>query len=174
MAVQSLGVELIPLAANRQFVMRYAMQQHLDALEGEEWFLFPTGLRLPETVEAVEAEVLGLPLAPGTIVIPTGTGTHLAGVLRGFPGSVVAVQGYAREETRFRRDVARMAWGKPNANLDRLRVVDQKRAYFEVRAGMLPPFPAHLHYETPAWAWLNVPGVIESLEQPILFWNVGS
>lgn len=167
LAIKSLGVELVPLAANRQFVMRHAMSLLLEP----EWFLFPTGLRLPETVDATETEALGLPLAPGSIIVPSGTGTHLAGLLRAFRGPIVAVQGYSREEHRFRRDVERMA-GR-NIDQSRLRVVDAHRDYFEVRAGRLPPFPAHLHYEVPLWNWLHTPGVLESLAQPILVWNIG-
>jgi hypothetical protein len=168
LALRSLGVELVPLQANRQFMMRYEMGRLLPS----GWFLFPTGLRLPETVDATEREAGAVSPSPGSFVVPTGTGTHLAGVLRAFSGPVLAIQGYAREEGRFRRDVERMA-GRP-IDQSRLRVVDPKRGYFEIRAGLLPPFPAHLHYETPAWAYLNGPGVVESLPQPIVFWNIGA
>ena len=161
-------LELVPLRANRQFNMRHEMAQRIP----EDWFLFPTGLRLPETVDAVEEVVLGLPLAPGSFVVPTGTGTHLAGVLRAFPGPVLAIQGYSREERLFRRDVQRMAGGVPCNG--RVRIVDPKRDYFEVRPGLMPPFPAHLHYECPAWAFLHIPGVLETLPPPIVFWNVGA
>lgn len=172
LAIRSLGVDTVPVPANRQFVMRYWMSEWLSATGRSDWFLYPTGLRLPETIGAVETEVGGLPFRPGSILVPTGTGTHLAGVLRAYSGPVVAVQGYAREETRFRRDVERMA-GRDIDN-SRLRVVDPKRTYMEVRAGLLPPFPAHLHYEVPMWNWLHLPGVLGTLEQPILFWNIGA
>lgn len=168
LAIRSLGVELVPLPASRQFAMRAEMQRRIPS----DWFLFPTGLRLPETVDAVKKVVQTLPFMPGTMVVPTGTGTHLAGVMLAFSGQVVGVQGYAREEQRFRRDVQLMAG--EDINQSRLRVITSMCDYYEVRPDRLPPFPAHLHYECRAWSWLNGPGVVESLEQPIVFWNIGA
>jgi len=171
LSIRSLGVELVPLPASRQFVMRAEMQRRIP----EDWFLFPTGLRLPETVEAV-AEQMVLVLRecnPGTVIVPTGTGTHLAGILRAFYGDVIGIQGYARPVERFRRDVQRMA--KLDSTVQsRLRVVTSMCEYYEVRPDKLPPFPANMHYEVRAWKWLSMEGVVESLKQPILFWNIGA
>lgn len=175
LAVRSLGVPLVPLVAGRQFTMLYEMANHLIQTVDESWFLFPTGLRLKETVAAVEAETrMAVAEAnPGCVVVPTGTGTHLAGVLRGFEGHVIAVQGYAREEQRFRRDVERMTGLGPCIQ-NRLRVVTSMCDYYENRAERLPPFPAHAHYEVRAWAWMHTPGVMETLRQPVLMWNIGA
>jgi hypothetical protein len=169
LAIRSLGVELVPLAANRQFVMRAEMARLLP----DDWYLFPTGLRLPETVDAVEEEMRKLqeergPI--GSVVVPTGTGTHLAGILRAFAGQVVGVQGYARPEERFRNDVERMA--RFAFNQERLHVVTSLCNYYEVRPDHLPPFPANPHYEVRAWAWMK--GAIESLKPPVVFWNIGA
>jgi 1-aminocyclopropane-1-carboxylate deaminase/D-cysteine desulfhydrase-like pyridoxal-dependent ACC family enzyme len=169
LAIKSLGVELVPLQANRQFMMRYQMEQLIPS----DWFLFPTGLRLPETVEATEEQMRSLQERSGfigTVVVPTGTGTHLAGILRAFSGAVIAVQGYKREVARFRRDVERMARFAVNHN--RLHVVQSMCDYFEVRPDRLPPFPANMHYEVRAWKWLQ--GAASTLIQPIVFWNIGS
>jgi 1-aminocyclopropane-1-carboxylate deaminase/D-cysteine desulfhydrase-like pyridoxal-dependent ACC family enzyme len=175
LAIRSLGVELVPLQANRQFVMRSQMQQLLD----DSWYLFPTGLRLPETVEAVEEQMhkvyRGLGRI-GTVIVPTGTGTHLAGIMRALDriaqGYIVAVQGYARKEERFRRDVDRMAG--VNFPSSDWRVVTSMCDYFEVRPDKLPPFAANMHYEVRAWKWLTTPGCIETLRGPIVFWNIGA
>ncbi len=176
LAIKSLGVPLIPLQASMQFMMRHAMSEYLRENTEGEWFLFPTGLRLPETVGAVAAVVRGLPFEPGTIVVPTGTGTHLAGILRAFTGDVIAVQGYDRGEKRFRQDVGNMVLGNflIAAYNARYRVIRSHLGYYEVRSERLPPFPANPSYEVKAWAWLNTPGVVESLTQPIVFWNIGA
>lgn len=171
LAIRSLGVTLVPLPANRQFVMRAEMARRLPA----GWFLFPTGLRLPETVDATEEQMRSLQEergAIGTVIVPTGTGTHLAGILRAFSGEVIAVQGYAREERRFRSYVERMA--RFAVNQKRLHVVTSLCDYYEVRPDRLPPFPANAHYEVRAWKWLNGTGVVETLRKPIVFWNIGS
>lgn len=177
LAIKSLGVPLIPIVASMQFKMRYDMECLLADRTDGPWFLFPTGLRLPETVIAVEREVRRLPFEPGTIVVPTGTGTHLAGILRGYRGDVVAVQGYKREPLQFKRQVDAMAnppWTE-RVSLENLRIVSSYLDYYEVRSNKLPPFPANPSYETKAWAWLReTPGVLESLKQPIVFWNVGA
>lgn len=171
------NVALFPLQANRQFVMLAEMRRLVaERTEetGEPWFVYPTGLRLPETTLAVEEEMrrlsLDLRTAPGTVVIPTGTGTHLAGILRAYSGDVVAVQGYSRPEPRFRADVERMA----GCDIDqsRLRVITSLHDYYEVRPDLLPPFPASMHYECRAWSWLRDVGPA-SLKQPIIFWNIG-
>lgn len=184
LAIQSLAhgdVELIPIPANRQFVMRARMKAILEDRHKKgssilrEYFLFPTGLRLPETVTAVEGQMRDVAQTlghVGTVVVPTGTGTHLAGVLRGFPGDVVAVQGYSRPEARFRIDVERMAGA--NIYQKRLRVVTSLCDYYEARPEHLPPWPANPYYECKAYTWLRIPGVIESLAQPIVFWNIGA
>jgi len=160
-----LGADLVPIPANRQFVMRAAMARLLEP----GWFLFPTGLRLPETVSAVAAEAAGVPAGYRSVVVPTGTGTHLAGLLRTFPGDVVAVQGYARPADRFRADVRRMSGVQRQYTL-----ITSFLDYFEARPDRLPPFPANMYYEVKAWAWLNRPGIAEGLPQPILFWNIGA
>lgn len=172
-ALKSLGIETLPLQANRQFVMRYEMKQELNKRKGK-WFLFPTGLRLPETVEAVAEVGRAVKLAPKTIIVPSGTGTHLAGLIRAFHGSdaeFIATLGYSRKVDRFRRDVLAASGAKLPAN--RLRVIETEHAYYDVKPELMPPFPAHLHYECRAWNWLVKTGA-KTLPQPILFWNIGS
>ncbi len=168
------NVELVPMQANRQFVMLHAMKQLLWN-RPEPWFTYPTGLRLPETVLAVEEEArktfLALGTPPGTVVIPTGTGTHLAGILRAYKGDVIAVQGYSREPDRFRSDVMRIA-GRKDLDQSRLRVITSMCDYYEVRPDLMPPFPANQHYEVRAWKWLRDIGP-QNLKQPILFWSIG-
>ena len=173
---KSLGAEIYPIWANRQFVMRYCLKEYLRGRYAEQaFFLMPTGLRLPETVAATEQQFLQLGLEPQTIIVPTGTGTHLAGILRGLVAkgalgttTVVAVQGYSRRKDRFLSDVAKAA----GFNTFSVRVVDLGYDYFEVRADRLPPFPAHLHYECRAWQWLH--NAAQYLPQPILLWNIGA
>lgn len=166
------NIELVPIQANRQFVMLAEMKKHLERCEQNPWFCFPTGLRLPETVEAtsrIAASVIR-EINPKTFVVPTGTGTHLAGILRAFSGSVIGVQGYGRPETTFRRDVWRMAGLPPDDK--RLHVVTSLHGYYEARPDLLPPWPANAHYEVKAYKWLR--GAAPNLQQPIVFWNIGS
>lgn len=183
LSIQSLSpsgdVELAPIQANRQFVMLSSMRQRMQKRYGDDgWFLFPTGLRLPETVRAVEEQMRSVTQTlgqVGTVVVPTGTGTHLAGVLRGHAGEVLAVQGYARPEARFRRDVHAMmdVKGEGRVSLDhsRLTVITSMCGYFEARPDKLPPWPANMHYEVKAYKFLL--GVVRSLRQPVVFWNIG-
>lgn len=169
-ACRSLGIPLFKLKANRQFVMRSELEKKLPP----DWFVFPTGLRLPETVEAVSEEMMAVlesGFEPGTVVVPSGTGTHCAGIVRAFGGNVVAVQGYDRPEATFRSDVERAAGVVAGL---RLRIVRSVLGYFEVRSDRLPPFPANPYYEVKAWKWLNTPGVYKALAKPVLFWNIGT
>lgn len=172
LALQSLGVQLVPLAANRQFVMRAEMKKVVPA----DWYLFPTGLRLEETVDATDvqmSEVLAT-MDVGTVIVPTGTGTHLAGILRAVEDrpdiEVIGVQGYRREVQRFVRDVYRASGVGYRKNMH---IVTSVCDYYEVRADKLPPFPAHLHYEVRAWKWLTTSNNVHNLKKPIVFWNIG-
>lgn len=181
LAIKSLegsgDVELVPLQANRQFVMRFELIKRLEETGHPSCFIFPTGLRLPETVtetykQMVKVQAEGILSGKvGTVIVPTGTGTHLAGILRAFSGDVVAVQGYARPEARFRADVQKLAGA--DINQARLRVITSLCDYFEVLADRLPPFPANMHYEVRAWKWLSS-GNIGALKKPIVFWNIGA
>ncbi len=174
LALQSLGVELIPIPANRQFVMRAAMEKVLKARKGG-WYLFPTGLRLPESVEEIAREAALTDINPGTIIVPSGTGTHLAGLVRAYDRGkpdYVALLGYKRSETAFKSYVKRASGVA--LDLERLRMIVTEEDYYKVTPELLPPFPGHLHYECRAWNWLNKPGVVEGLRTPILFWNIGA
>lgn len=173
----TLGVETIGIPAASQWIMRGRMAKILQATGRADWFLFPTGLRLQETVDevaAIAAEIQRA-IAPGVVIVPSGTGTHCAGVMRGVACPIVAVQGYFRPEARFRSYVARAA-GLALAESDRrLRVIGSVLTYYESRPDRLPPFPANLYYEAKAWAWLRIPGSLESLPAgPIVFWNIGA
>lgn len=177
LAIKSLegsgDVELVPLQANRQFVMRAQFIRWLEETNHPSCFIFPTGLRLPETVTETYKQMIKVlcDREIGTVVVPTGTGTHLSGILRAFRGNVVAVQGYARPEQRFRSDVEKMVGG--TFDQSRLRVITSLCDYFEVRPDKLPPFPANAHYEVRAWKWLSS-GNLEPLKKPVLLWNIGA
>ena len=151
----------------------------------EEIYLFPNGLKTPDSVNAVETEVrkvLAQLGSIGTAVVPTGAGTHLAGVIKGLtpdlihPGSrplFVSVLGHHHTtEKHFRREMARLS-GRP-CEEDRLQIIDSGYDYYDVKPQFPPPFPSGVQYEWRAWNWLAKPGIIESLPQPILFWNIGS
>jgi hypothetical protein len=175
-ALRSWGIDTVALQANRQFVMRAAMKRELEK-RGGEWFLFPTGLRLPESVHAIEEEGNKVrdELSPKTVIVPSGTGTHLAGLIRAWEGTsteFIATLGYKREEMRFRRDVKR-AVGY-DFDQRKLRVVMTDSEYYDVHPDQIPPWPAHLHYECRAWSWLKKHSDLETLPQPICFWNIGA
>lgn len=177
LALKSLGVELVPLQANRQFVMRAAMERWLASNKKGKWYLFPTGLRLSESVEAVAQEAARTELLepPGTVVVPSGTGTHLAGLVKAYWDTncdFIALLGYKRSESTFRRYVQRAS--DIDVPESRLRVIIVEDDYYEARPKLIPPFPAHLHYECKTWNWLSIPGVVEGLKQPVLFWNIGA
>lgn len=181
---KSLGMEVIGIPANRQFMIVAGLKQILSH-RPEEIYLFPNGLKTPESVGAVEMESLKV-LAQlgkiGTAVVPTGAGTHLAGVIKGLtpdllhPGACpvfVCVMGHHHStEKHFRREMEKLSGRK--CSPERLKIIDRGYDYYDVRPQFPPPFPSGVQYEWRAWNWLAEPGVVESLPQPILFWNIGS
>lgn len=165
------SVELLPLQANRQFMMLFEAKTTLKE-RGRPFYLLPTGLKLPETADAVEAQmraVLREFLIPGTVVVPTGTGTHAAGILRAFDGDVALVLGYSRSVSVLLDDIERLA---PGRSMSRVTIVPSLDDYADEAPDVSMPWSGNPRYEGKAFTWLRT--ALPSLRQPVLFWNIGS
>jgi len=133
--------------------------------------LMPRAAKLPQTVDEVRKVTLEtLTEYPQirTIIVPVGTGTHLAGVIRGAPAhNIIGVLGYTHDHRTLERYLAKMG-APPYANVH---LADPGYAYSDLFEEPMP-FPASKYYETKAWRWLREN--ITDISHPILFWNVGA
>jgi hypothetical protein len=136
---------------------------YLKLLDSRHVYMLPTGLRLAETRIAVAVEARRHCMdGYDKVIVPTGTGTHLAGVIEGFRGGlteVVGVLGYSQNLMRL----AKYAKVDPDALMDESYEYKDKVEY-------PAPFDANPYYETKAWKWIQEN---RRPREKILLWNIG-
>lgn len=170
-----LGAELIPLKAGRSAILYHQAKRHLRDNYPDS-YLMPNALKLSESVteNAAEAERTLWQMPPGgTVVISISSGTVASGVMKGLVNkgdyAFVLHMGYDRSETAVRNYINEMAGQQLEFEL-----INEHYSYAD-RAPEKPkaPFPCNPYYDAKAYNWLNKPGVMRSLQQPVIFWNIG-
>lgn len=147
---------------------------------GDKAFLLPLGLTLPETVEATAEEARPLVKKYKTVVVNVGSGTIAAGLCRAFA--------YTKNNA-----VIYGIMGRSGSVSDKFKkihlksgvIVTDKKGMFGVQLKLIDPgwkytepckfdcpFPCHPYYDLKAHKWMI--NNMKRLEQPILFWNIGS
>ncbi len=175
---QELGAELVELKAGMSAVLYHLARRHLrQAYPGA--YLMPNALKLPESVteNAREAARTTLPRV-GTLVVSISSGTVASGVVRGLlegghraPVKTVFHMGYSRSVDRVRDYMEEQC--ALDLHHSSVEFVDEGYSYADRAKGVSAPFPCNPYYDLKAWGWLQDPGVVESLPQPVLFWNIG-
>jgi len=109
----------------------------------------------------------------GSVVTSVGSGTMIAGIMRGLRKAHLSPQVYGiivtnevnpKSRRRYIREFEPLYW---DGNF-KLIVGDYK---YKETPTITPPFPCDLFYDLKAWDWLVKN--IHSIPNPILFWNVG-
>jgi len=174
---RNLDAELVPLPAGRSAILYHQAKKQLAEMAGESALMMPNALKLSETVDATATELfLYTPedLMRGTWIVSISSGTIAAGVLKGLGHNdnvcVVAHMGYSRSKQAARDYMIKMAGGNDNVPPD-LVLVDEGYSYKDA-VDIDCPFPCNRFYDLKAWKWLQ--SHITDLEQPIVFWNIGS
>lgn len=157
--------ELIPCPANRQAQMLYFTKTYLELLDDRNVFVLNTGFRFEETAEQVAHEFVytfnNVDPRMIAVVVPTGTGTHLKGVVRGAKVCgvhVIAVLGYSQNHARLRKYVG-----------GDFELIDESYEYQD-KIELDLPFDANPYYETKAWQWMKQN--LDPSPQTVL-WNIG-
>ena len=134
--------------------------------------MLPFGLECTESVASVEQAAATVPPAytsGGTVVVSTGSGVTLAGLVRGLRGRPSKFVGVSsgRSADSIQKCLSRYGIEKSRA----IRLVPAREAYY-VPIECECPFPSHPHYDRKAWRYLTEN--TKSLESPLFFWNVGA
>lgn len=175
---QDFGATIVPLdKPNMQSVNFNRARKMFKQIRPGGIFL-PLGLPLSETVDIMAREVVegcDHDDLSGSIVCCVGSGTMLAGILRGVAslhlspaifGILVAQKNSARmlEKVIDRAGILRIG------ALLKLNIVD---AGYEYTTPENYPcrFPCNRYYDRKAWRWLAEN--VDHLERPVLFWNIG-
>lgn len=183
--VEKFGGINIPLPNSRGSLLWARAAKDLKARGGTGAIMLPHHLALKETIEqtALEAaQTMQQVGRVGTVVIPVGSGTLAAGVLRGIALAkgiapvqrVIGVTASVGVSTARRRQSiihkAGISIGGFFGAIGEFDVQGTTLAYLQ-EAPVLAPFPCDPFYDGKCWAWLKEH--IHELPQPILFWNIG-
>jgi len=149
-------------------------QAKKDFSKIEKGYFLPLGLVCKETVLSV-AEVSSKISKYGTIVVSTGTGTIMAGILAGItqdnmPQQVIGVSCGMNLVKQKKRMLELLKEVKQEDKQDLMRLEMADREYYQPD-NIKTPFPSHPYYDKKAWHWLLRNE--HSLVKPILFWNIG-
>jgi hypothetical protein len=182
------GAKIYPMQATRNSIFFSRAKKIVDNKNG---ILLPVGLPFYETVlEIVRViKTVSKEYLTGTIIMATGTGTIMSGVLCGLierlimPQLVIGISaGWSIEKQKklINNNTERYSDSKQDMFyyrnfrseiIHKLKLYHSKRAYYE-HTPVDIPFPAHNTYEGKTWEWLLEN--INNLPEPILFWNIGS
>jgi hypothetical protein len=177
---RAMGAKLVALKAGRSAILYHTAKAFLKEKFGNDAYLMPNALKLPESVTENAAEFeRTAPSLPreGTLVISISSGTVASGVLKGMVGAgldydVVLHAGYGRSIEATQVYISQMSGVRWRSNW---RIVDEGYNYADAaRAGEPAPFPANPYYDLKAWRWLAQPGILDTLNSPVIFWNIGA
>jgi len=171
---KELGATLYPMKAWRSSVMYGRAKKILDKMADDRALMMPNALKLQATVDATAEEVrLYTPQEwmSGTWIVSISSGTIAAGVLKGLGGNdnvcVIAHMGYSRSSDYARKYMIDMAKGDVPSDI---LIIDEGYEYTDsVKESC--PFECNKFYDLKAWKWLK--GVVASIDQPVIFWNIG-
>lgn len=178
---REMGAKLVALKAGRSAILYHTAKNDLKQRFGAHGaYLMPNALKLPESVTENAAEfertARWLP-KEGTLVISISSGTVASGVLKGMAGAgldydVVLHAGYGRSIEATQAYISEMSGVRWRSNW---RIVDEGYSYSDAaRPGEPAPFPANPFYDLKAWRWLAQPGILDTLNSPVIFWNIGA
>lgn len=183
------GAEIYPLAqpTQRQINIHRAKRKFLELHPSGFWL--PDGLSMEETKINIMQECQTLPKNIKTLVVCVGSGTMLAGILKGLSGhnnfihTIIGVTvNNTVEPLVLRKKVLQMADMAENqigffplkkdinAICRVFQIVSSGFAYHEI-CNTSTPFPCNHYYDRKAWGWLS--NNIKNLQGPVLFWNIG-
>lgn len=135
-------------------------------------YMMPMGLVLSESADAAMRQTRTIPpeARGGDVVLSVGSGVMLAGVSAGLAVDSHAIYGVscgmanARQRSRAERVIK-----APLAK--NVHLLQSGYGYYD-EAVARAPFPCNRFYDLKAWEWLV--RNLDSLRDPILFWNIGS
>lgn len=182
------GAKLIPQPPGRIKIRWYIARKMFREYCGKEkkqGELMEVGIPLKESIEGTYREALATPeiQMAKTIVCSVGSGTILSGLVRavydrfGKNKPIYGVltykittqdRGLANKRKAITKKAERPVGGLIGADL---MLINGGWEYTEP-CRIEAPFPCHAYYDAKAWAWLV--DNVENLQEPILFWNIGS
>jgi len=177
---EKFGVIIEHIPAGMTCINQHIAKKHLLKKYGAKTHLLPIGIPSIETVEETAAEWRRTIYQYGkfeNVIVPVGSGTICAGVLKGMlpeDGCLTGVMVYSKNIPKKFKSICNKA-GKQNLpllenNLN-FRLIDPGWSYTEM-ATIQAPFPCHRYYDLKGWQWLLE--MLPTMKDRVLFWNIGS
>ena len=170
--------EVIPLKAGRTTINHYLGQKYLIETYGKNAIMLPIGLRLQESVDetAKEWERTMKVIRPDVTIVPVGSGTIFAGLIKGAvigDGILVGIMLYKGNRHSKLRQIYKKAGKIPGTfHVPQVKVFLHDTKYeYNQKSEVDCPFPSHPFYDLKAWEWLGEN--ISFTVGKILFWNIG-
>lgn len=162
------GAEVIGLQAGRFNIL---FSQAKKITEKENGFMFPAGLVLNETKEAVSLLIDGDYDYFRTIIVSLGTGTICSGIISGLERNNLHPKVYGiscgMKTSKIKKRIENLLNKKLPENIF---LIEPSYNYYD-EAKIETPFPSSPYYDKKAFDWLIKN--YDNLEKPILFWNIG-
>ena len=163
-----LGANLFPMAGQRTAILYSKARKETESLGG---YMMPMGLVVEESVNAIAAEANTIPekYLGGDLVVCTGSGMTLAGITKSLSTKEHKIYGISAGmniKKQIKRITTMGVEIPSNVNI----ILPENVDYFS-KDNTPTPFPSSLYYDRKAWHWLL--DNIETLKDPILFWNIG-
>ncbi len=176
------GAEIIPLEKPNRLMINWYRARKILKEKYPDGEMLPQGLPFKETIDSVSDEIKrdeDTFKVVKTIVLCIGSGTMLAGILKGLYsidstaeiyGVIVAPKSIDKMKNKIYKmanvfDSGFFAF-KGNVN-----VIDAEFEYTDKEIFECP-FPCNPYYDRKAWKWMIEN--INDFEKPLLFWNIGA
>lgn len=174
---QEFGAELLPLKPN---YIRINYSQVSNYVQTKGGYMLPFGLSCVESVRAVAKEASTVPeeLLGGTLVICTGTGTMLAGVLLGLKRLPKVIGISSGMSLKNQEKNIKVLLTEANTPLSRFSEIGEQLTLlpaimpYSEECEVEIPFPAHKNYDAKAFKFML--DNLDTLAEPVAFWNIGA
>lgn len=174
------GAKVLDIKGGRAKINFYQGRNILHQMNPKAEML-PLGLRVPESIEETAREFTRTCLSNNfkTVVVPVGSGTICAGILKSVKQQGLGwLKVYGICTRKESQDKKKLIYQKADylagglmGDPDILELPDVEWEYTD-QAKTSCPFPCHPYYDLKAWMWLK--DNIKNLHKPVLFWNIGS
>lgn len=171
---KELDAEIIPIKAGMVKVNYNICKKDL-AQRYSNSVMLPLGLPFQETIDETARIASQYDRKFKSVVVCIGSGTICAGIIKGMPSAhVYGIMSRSGNIFNRRKSILSKAvildHGLIGSNLD-FDCIDPGWEYTQ-RSYIDCPFPTHPYYDLKAFEWIIKH--IDELQEPILFWNIGS
>lgn len=171
---EALGGKTIPIENPTRPSINLVHIKKILARDYPKALLIPVGMPFNETVLETYKQVQDMSVWPyKTLVVSVGSGVICAGLIRGIANKATTIYGVScklhKVPQKKHIEILRRAelfFAKPDFQFINLDTKYSNRGVGEA------PFPCNPFYDLKAWNWLE--NNIETLEPPILYWNIGA